>query len=270
MADVMHLLPTSPGRWSLVGLVWLIAAGACVEIEPDPPVDDEGEPIALPGPHDRWLEVTSVSPSGEDLDVAPRIAVTFSDYLDDDSFRSYRFASLRSGGLVAGGLADYIMTDKTVIWRPYNDIEPGLAYTFELNDELSSATDSPLLLPAQWPVFVASDDGGRAAVGELPQPVFDEVDPIFEAHCVECHRDEQSGLNPLTYDSLVGTRSTQTGLYLVRPGDPADSYLMRKLLWDYPDIEFTHQPPPWAEGSEPLEREELLLIEGWIASGARR
>ncbi|MFP4599818.1 MAG: Ig-like domain-containing protein [Persicimonas sp.] len=270
----MFRLPTSIDRsWliSLVALSVLVAvstASGCVEIEPDPPLDDEGEPLALPGPHDRWLEVTSISPSGKDLALSPRVAVTFNDYIDDDSFRSYTFASLTSGGLSASGFADYVMTDKTVIWRPYGELEPDFLYTFGISEEIVSATGSPLLLPAEWPTYVTREDAEQPAFAELPDARFDEVEPIFEAHCVECHRDEDSGLNPLTYDSLMGTRSTQTSLYLVRPGDPADSYLMRKLLWDYPDIEFTHQPPPWVDGAKELAREDLLTIEGWIASGA--
>ncbi len=250
-------------------LVAFFALSACGEIEPEPPVDDEGEPIPVPAPYDHWLEITAISPApGDDLATRPTFAVTFNDYIDDDSFRSYAFGVLSSGGIVERGEAKYIMTDKTVTWRTWGALEPGLIYRFQTTGSVESATGSPLLQPAQWPKYVANEEVDSIDPVELPNARWDDVAPIFESKCASCHQDPQWGLNPLTFESLEGAKSQQTDLYLVRPRDPADSYLMRKLLWDYADIEFVHQPPKWA-GGEQLSREELLTVEGWIAGGAR-
>jgi hypothetical protein len=254
---------------TLAAATVVAVSAACVEIEPDPPVDEEGEPIAVPDPFDPWLEIADISPAPGEIAPSSRLALTFNDYIDDDSFDSYAFGVLNSGGVRASGSARYIMTDKTVVWRPYSNLEPGLLYQFRVTENLVSATDAPLLAPAQWPEFKASREATPVETVELPDVRWDDVAPIFEAKCASCHHEPQRGLNPLTYDSLLGARSTQTDLFLVRPGDAPDSYLMRKLLWDYPDIEFTHQPPAWAGGEE-LEREELLVVEGWIAGGALR
>lgn len=130
-------------------------------------------------------------------------------------------------------------------------------------------TGAPFLPPGEWPELVPSREAAPQEVAELPSPSWQEVSPLIEERCAGCHRDEQWGLNPLTYDSLLGAKSTQTDQFLVRAGDPQDSYLMRKILPDYPEREFTVQPPPWSD-VERLDRQELLLIEGWIAAGARR
>ena len=253
--------------WTALALCCLLAG--CGEIEPQPPVDEDGEPIALPGPYDHWLEIDRISPASGDLAAQPQIAVRFNDYIDDDSFRSYAFGSLSSAGVGASGDADYIMTDKTVVWRPWGVLETSLIYSFRITGDVTSATGSPLLQPAEWPTYLIDPEATSTEVVELPDARWTDVEPIFEAKCASCHQDPQFGLNPLTYDSLIGAKSDQVDLYLVRPRDPSDSYLMQKLLWDYPDIEFVHQPPKWAGGEE-LSREELLTVEGWIASGARR
>lgn len=257
-----RLLPTA--------LVFALAASACTRIEQPQPVDDQGEPIEVPEPYDRWLQIESVAPSPGEVSLRPSIAVSFSDYIDDDSFRSYAFASASSGGLTAFGGARYIMTDKTVVWQPWNALEPGLRYRFAPTGDVVSATGSPLILPPKLPVFVPRSDVAPTPATELPDARWQDVAPIFEARCAGCHDDPDAQLPALTYDGLVGVQSSQTDLALVRPADPADSYLMRKLLWDYADIEFTHQPPPWSAGSEELPRGDLLTIEGWIAHGARR
>jgi hypothetical protein len=254
---------------TLVVAATSLAVGACVEIEPDPPVDEEGEPIPMPDPYDPWLEIVDISPSSDEIALSPTVAVTFNDYIDDDAFDSYAFGALRSGGVGVSGTASYVMTDKTVVWRPYAALEPGLVYRFSVTAEPVSATGAPLREPSAWPTYMASRDAAPIEPVELPEVRWDAVAPIFEAKCASCHHDPQWGLNPLTYDSLIGAKSQQTDLFLVRPGDAPDSYLMRKLLWDYADVEFVHQPPKWSGGEE-LGREELLTIEGWIAGGALR
>jgi hypothetical protein len=266
-------------RRAAVVFVWLaLAVGqtSCVPIEPDPPVDQNGDPIELLDPADRWLRVVATSPSPGPVGLRPTFAFEFNDYLDDDSFRSFGFAALSSGGIRANGRAFYRMTDKTVVWRPNRSLVPGLIYTLTLSNDLHSATGAPFLqapagqLPPSARRYIPTDDGSNETPSyDLPDVSWAAVEPIIEARCASCHADPQWGLNPLSFESLVGARSAQTDLYLVRPGDPADSYLMRKLLWDYPDIEFVPQPPPWSPGAEELPREELLLFEGWIAHGAR-
>lgn len=240
---------------------------SCGQIEREPLTDADGEVIPVPAPYDDWLSVSDFEPAAETLAPRPTLVLQFSDYLEDDRIRSYDFAELRSGGRRSLGISTYVMTDKAVIWRPYGELERGLKYKFEPLVDLRSYAGSPPL-PGDFAqrTFMVAEDGGSATL-ELPEPTWSDVDEIIERRCAECHRNPDRRLDPLSYESLVGRRSQQTDRFLVRPGDAPDSYLMQKLLWDYRDIEFTHQPPPWAENAEQLPREELLVIERWIENG---
>lgn len=249
-------------------------ASACVPIEAPPALDSSGDPIELPGAADRWLEIVEVSPAPGEIALRPTFAFTFNDYLDEDSFKSYGFATLTAGGIRASGRAFYRMSDKTVVWRPNAELVSGLNYRVQLTASLKSATGAPFLQPASAPrVFIPTagplPDVDPAASAPLPAATWAQVEAIIDASCAHCHADPQWQLNPLSYDSLFGASSEQVDLFLIQPGNPAGSYLMRKILWDYPDIKFTPQPPPWSAGARQLSREELLTIEGWIAHGAQ-
>lgn len=76
------------------------------------------------------------------------------------------------------------------------------------------------------------------------------------------------GLNPLTRESMIGKRSDAGDEMLIVPFDPADSYVLQKLLPDYWTIRWDVQPPAWS-GAEPLSERELRLVESWIRQGAR-
>lgn len=263
-----------------------LAIAACVPIEPEPLVDKEGKPIPLPEFGDRWLQVRAVHPRPGPIELRPTFAFTFYDYLDPTTFVSFNFATMHSGGLQANGRAWYRMTDKTVVWRSNSALEPGLGYRLKLAGGLRSATGAPLLPEGARTILTkeqnylptrdlpAAEEPASQEDLDLDAPLPDarwaDVEPILAARCASCHADPGWSLNPLTFESLRGQRSEQVDLHLVRPGDPARSYLMRKLLWDYPDRKFEPQPPPWSQGARELPREELLLIEGWIAHGARR
>ncbi|MGM0556367.1 MAG: hypothetical protein ACQEVA_08330 [Myxococcota bacterium] len=255
----------------LFGLLLCASAASCGEIEQTPPTDADGEVIPVPEPFDSWLEIASIAPESDSISPNPTLVITFSDYLEDDRMRSFDFGELRSGGRRTLGAATYVMTDKAVIWRPYGELEAGMKYDFEVLLDLRSYTDAPPMPSGLGTrTYLVEEDGPTADAPDLPSPGWAEVDDILERRCGECHRDPRRRLNPLTHESLVGRRSDQVDRYLVRPGDAPDSYLMHKLLWDYEDIEYTHQPPPWQENAEQLPREELLVIERWIENGARR
>jgi len=268
------------GLWTArrSAIFWvLILASACVPIEAEPLLDSEGKVLELPGAADRWLEVVETSPAPGEVELRPTFAFTFNDYLDEDSFKSYGFATLSAGGITANGRAFYRMSDKTVVWRPNSDLVPGLIYRVQVAASLKSATGAPFLQRASNAsdsrVFVPTSDAlpkvDPAPTAPLPAPTWAQVEAIFDASCAHCHADPDWRLNPLSYDALFGASSEQVDLFLIQPGNPAGSYLMRKILWDYPNIKFTPQPPPWSAGAQELSREDLLTIEGWIAHGAQ-
>ncbi len=83
-----------------------------------------------------------------------------------------------------------------------------------------------------------------------------QIQPIFEARCVECHSgpDAEWGLDLTSYEGAM--KGSDYGP-VVEPGAPAES-LMIKLL--------VSEDMP-GEG-EPVPPEELELLEIWIAEGA--
>jgi len=235
-----------------------LLAAACVE---NPP---------LPGsPYERPLVALAVDPPLDQGPVArnPRIALTFNTYLDPTPLTYYNGLSLRSGGIRAGGTTDYQLVDKALVWRTTRWMRPDLYYTLGLDKTvLFSVTGQPYEGVEQLQ-YLAGDFTVEEPPAE-PAPVWDDVAPLF-APCGTCHDDPEWRLPPITWDGLVNQPSAQQDKLLVRPFDAPSSYLLHKLLDDYPDREGTAQPPAWA-GANPLPVEDLRRIEAWIRGGARR
>lgn len=249
-------------------LMWM----GCGSIEPEGPLDEDGDPIPMPGAFDDWLGITAISPVDE-IGLRPTIEVEFNAYLDPDTFGSTTI-QLRSGGFGYGGRTDYYMTRRTLRFRPNFSLEPDLTYTLRIAgaDGIRSVTDSPISPATVLPELRSRDDIADSEPLERPIVTWAEVEEIFDAHCNDCHGESSRNLHPLISldkDRLVGQRSEQVDALLVQPFQPARSYLMHKILPDYPVRRFTVQPPPWS-GQDPLSTEDIERIEHWIANGARR
>lgn len=254
-------------------LVWMIGAvlGGCGPIERPVPVDEEGEEVAVPAPGESWLELLEQRPVGE-TSVRPVVELVFDQYLDRNTFTSYGAISVSSGGgLTQFGETSYWMTRKTLRFTPRSDLEAGLVYQINLSggEGLRSVVGSPLIPGTVLGEFRTSAEV-EGEGSSLARRVVErgEIERILEAKCQGCHGDQRWGLPEMEVGSLWRTRSEQVDLFLVEPYAPERSYLMHKILPDYPERRFTVQPPPWSEVG-PLSLEEVELIEHWIASGAQ-
>ena len=234
-----------------------------------------GHPSAAPG--EQWLRLDTIAPEGGGADaptpLAPnaRIEFVFDAYIDEESVPSFEVARLVSGGLSARGDAHYVMTRKTLVWEPrQGDLIEGLTYKLELRlDALRSATGSPLLAPSFASTYIIRPDGQTTTMSLDDAPKrWRDVAPIFEAHCDRCHSDPQWRLPRMTWFDLTNKRSQQVERPLVRPFSPSRSYLMHKLLPDYPDRLYTTHPPPWDADSTALSEDDLWTIERSIKAGA--
>ncbi|WP_182870197.1 PSD1 and planctomycete cytochrome C domain-containing protein [Stieleria mannarensis] len=88
-----------------------------------------------------------------------------------------------------------------------------------------------------------------------------DIEPIFQNHCIDCHGPEEQA-NQFRLDRLANLLSGgNSGEPAVVPGDPDASYLLRLIKHEEPDREM----PP--DGK--LSSDEIELIRGWIADGAR-
>ncbi len=268
--DLPQRRPARPAA-PLLAAALAVATPACGIIGS---TDDGGEAP----PTEQAPSIREVSPAEGTISTAPTFRIRFDRYLDDDAFRSFDAGTLRTGARSWSGWTSWVMTDKTLVWEARSRVEPGLRVSLGLTDQLESVSGVPWQ-PAN-PVATYTVDADASSPSGSPYPPassWKDVRAIFERHCNDCHGTSRwHDLTPLTREALVGRSSEQVDRPLVRPYDPADSYLMHKLLWDYPTRRLEPQPPPWADeidgvavAGEELARRELLAIEGWIASGAR-
>jgi hypothetical protein len=107
----------------------------------------------------------------------------------------------------------------------------------------------------------------------ISKEIFETTDSAGRQACITCHtnvgRTPSSGLNLTSgsaYGALVGVTSVgQPGSKLVIPGDPDNSYLVKKLEGD-PSITGKRMPrsgPPY------LTSGQMLVIRRWIQLGAK-
>lgn len=91
------------------------------------------------------------------------------------------------------------------------------------------------------------------------------IQPIFDTHCIVCHGTvANAGLDlrsPQSYSNLVGVPSAESAMLRVQPGQPAQSWLYRKLTGTQ-DIG-TEMPP-----GAPLGADLTDLVRTWIEDGA--
>ena len=245
---------------------------ACTPVDPEPEVGPDGEVLPAIPEYDRALTIESVRPDVETLGPRPWLAVRFDAHLDDDTFRSFGVMQLVAGGLIQRGEVRHVVTERTLYWRPYSDLRDGFLYTLDYTlAGVESVTGSPMLDDPEGPIFRVDTTLESEPFPLDDSPVsFDEVDAIFSERCVSCHgQSSWPQLVSLDEQSLGTTRQEQLGRVLVRAGDPADSYLLQKVLPDYPDRLNGPCPPTWSDDPEPLTPDELWLIERWIRNPAR-
>lgn len=263
----------------IITLALLYATACGGRIEREPLLDEDGKKIPTPPPLEQWLQIESITPTGgTSLSTSPTFLIRLNQYLQEDSARSYAVVSLQTGGRGVGGAYTPIMTERALLWSPNNPLRDGFEYTLTVSGEgLESVTGAPTPPSYSTSVtFLAEEMVTPNEVTSLDlalEPGWGEVEALFEQKgCYTCHGEASwHELNPLTYNALVGKKSAQSDLYLVRFKDPVNSYLMHKLLPDYPIRRGTAQPPEWAEmpaSNEPLTKDELWLVERWIRRGA--
>ncbi|MEL6742893.1 MAG: c-type cytochrome domain-containing protein, partial [Planctomycetota bacterium] len=145
------------------------------------------------------------------------------------------------------------------------------------NPELR-VTGLPPVVREPIPEVVVDPESIAEVQSELNQPTTSEVDsepaseevhfltkikPILEARCVSCHgpKKKKGGLRlePIAEAFLEGEEDWWT----ILPGDPAGSLLVERIKLTADDDGV--MPPR----GELLTKEEISLIEQWIARGAK-
>jgi len=98
-----------------------------------------------------------------------------------------------------------------------------------------------------------------SAADEKPISFFNDVVPIFKKSCNGCHHPGKlkGQLDLTTYEAAI--KGGKHGS-LVKAGDPKSSVLMDEI---------TGEEPSMPKEGDPLTKDELALIEKWIAQGAK-
>ena len=128
---------------------------------------------------------------------------------------------------------------------------------------------APLAAAAGFALTASADDP------KLPPPstktdvtYASDVKAIFDASCVKCH----SGAKPkarLHMDTLDGVlKGTKEGK-IVKPGDSANSDIVKAVAHAFPDQDDWMPPLENKAGIKPLTPEQVGLIRAWIDQGAK-
>jgi hypothetical protein len=90
-----------------------------------------------------------------------------------------------------------------------------------------------------------------------------DVLPIMKEYCWDCHSNEEEVKGNLALDDLDEVRDYQVGPFnIIRPGKPAESSFLEKMLLDKDHEDFMPR------NGDALPKEKLAIIEQWIARGA--
>lgn len=95
-----------------------------------------------------------------------------------------------------------------------------------------------------------------------------DVKAIFDNSCVKCHSGDRPKAR-LHMDTLEGImKGTKEGA-IVKPGDSADSVMVKAIGHLLPDKDSWMPPIPNKAGIKALTPDEIGLIRAWIDQGAK-
>jgi hypothetical protein len=229
----------------------------------------------LPGP--TGFAVTGSTPADGTSGVlrgAP-VIVNFNDFPDPATTTAPAVVLRSTGGsgpveIAADARVDLI--DKTLIVVPRAELDESTSYQLALTTAVASLGQRQLSSDVTIS-FTTGQTGG----GGLPPPpqltLSQDIQPIWDDPtdgCVRpgCH-DASSASAGLVLDAanaagdLIGRPAAEVELDRVRPGDPASSYLLRKVLGT-PDIVGGRMPI-----GRVLPPDEIRRISDWILGGAQ-
>ncbi len=110
-----------------------------------------------------------------------------------------------------------------------------------------------------------------AVTGQSPVSYAKDVEPIFVKACGECHGGDnpKKGLDLSKgkgYQGIVGVKSQEIpAMALVKPGEPAASYLWLKLTHTATE---GRGMPRTLFSSKKLPQSQLDIVQNWIIQGA--
>lgn len=206
------------------------------------------------------------------VSLVPDVVLTFDGLPDPGSVATFGPLSLRSGTNSYDYLARVDLVGRAVLLRPRTPLFPDTTYVVHVQPTVRSL-DGRALEDEELVRFVTAPLGTTPTSNRrepTPRSLATDVQPLFDAHCAYagCH-DPATRAGTLDLSSatqsrlqLVDVPSVQARMARVTSSDPANSYLLRKLL-GAPGI--AGQPMP--VGGR-LADADLRAISDWIATQA--
>lgn len=160
------------------------------------------------------------------------VILFFDRYLDPTSdFR--RGIVLKSGDVELPSSVAYDPVLRAVLLQPGLEFRPRLGYSITLVDARIAGIDGARLGADLSIDFVATLAKGDE---KKPSPGWAQVEPILKRSC-GCHGGPRPVYPELSPEALIGQPSVrQPGQLLVVPGRPLQSYLVLRILRDYPGV----------------------------------
>lgn len=114
---------------------------------------------------------------------------------------------------------------------------------------------------AHWQLIVVAVliSSVTARADDKPVSYYHDIRPILSSNCNACHKPEKNKgeLDMTTFPALI--KGGKHGASVV-PGEPGKSKLVEMISGDDPDM---------PKDADPLKKEQVALIQRWIAQGAR-
>ena len=168
-------------------------------------------------------------------------------------------ATVTSGDANFGISTSYDPIERAIIVQPRYPLRPHVGFLLTIDHERLSAMDGGRL-----------DEDFELSFVTVPAPLVEpssevidfetQLTPVIEHRC-GCHGPSPKAFPDLVPTSLVGQASAlQPERILVKPGRPLESYLVQRLLPDYPGTRGLNKT---------IESDELRLFIAWINQLAR-
>ena len=219
------------------------------------------------------MEIVSASPGMYETDVPTNVVlrVKLSKHLDVNYFSSSD-VTLRSGRFGKWLMSYYDPLDMSLVLWPSTALFPGTVWELSFDDRFK-ALDGGWSEPALITRFRTGESEAERTI-YTERTFVQDLKPIFDAHCIRCHGNEQ--FTDLDLRSPEGLTRTALNVQSVQwpllerivPDRPGASYLVYKLL-DGENISGRRMPRSMQndERIPPLTMEDKRVIVDWILSG---
>ena len=95
-----------------------------------------------------------------------------------------------------------------------------------------------------------------------------DIAPIFKVSCVKCHQGDHPKAR-LHMDTLAGVLKGSKEGPIVKPGDSANSFIIKSVSHATDDQDEWMPPMGNKAGIKPLTPDQIGLIRAWIDQGAK-